>query len=630
MLSSRKINLLSIIFTAVCTAAALILVINGGFESTEYSKQEYTEKLFGENVVNLDITADEDDWNYMVQNKMSKPYISCDVEINGDKFEKVGIRPKGNSSLSSASGQRISFRLDFDHYIKNQSCYGLEEFVFNNTHSDKTFMKDYIAYSLMSYMEVEAPLCCFANITLNGEAFGVYIAAEVYDDDYLERTSQTGTMLYSVKSSGLDEYEKAVIDPETCRVISTEGIVSSADNFGPGEPPGGGMGMPPMPPGNGENFGGDMAQPPENTEEPPGNGGGGGSLEYTDNNTESYKNIFANSVNDNAKASDYARVIRALVYLNKEDAEKEELEKYWNTDEILRYLAVHTFMVNTDSYNSNMAQNYYIVEKDGVISILPWDYNLSFGSFSMGSPGRKENKEKGDSVETALNFAIDTPVSGVDMKERPLISVLLGVDEYKEKYHLYLDELTDYVTGEYIVNLKNTEEEIYPLIENDATSSYSAEEQKKAFKTVCEFMTLRCESIKGQLNGQIASETDLQEKDTLVTAAFSLSDMGSMGGGPERGEQGEGDMPQPPEMGGEMQPPDMGGGMQPPPNMNGNMQPPPNMGDGMQPPGMGGGMGMPPGMQNQTQETADYGNLYLSLIIMGIGLFTAIIFRRKA
>ncbi|MCD8158015.1 MAG: CotH kinase family protein, partial [Clostridiales bacterium] len=278
----------------------------------------------------------------------------------------------------------------------------------------------------------------------------MYIAAEVYDDDYLERTSQTGTMLYNVKSSGLDEYEKAVIDPETCRVISTEGIVSSADNFGPGEPPGGRMGMPPMPPGNGENFGGgmppgnsenfggDMAHPPENTEESPENGGGG-SLEYTDNNTESYKNIFANSVNDNAKASDYARVIRALVYLNKEEAEKEELEKYWNTDEILRYLAVHTFMVNTDSYNSNMAQNYYIAEKDGVISILPWDYNLSFGSFSIGSPGREENKEKGDSVKTALNFAIDTPVLGVDMKERPLISVLLGVDEYKEKYHLYLD-----------------------------------------------------------------------------------------------------------------------------------------------------------------------------------------------
>lgn len=67
-----------------------------------------------------------------------------------------------------------------------------------------------------------------------------------------------------------------------------------------------------------------------------------------------------------------------------------------------------------------------------------------------------------------------------------------------------------------------------------------------------------------------------------------------------------------------------------PPEMGGEMQPPPNMGDGMQPPGMGGGMGMPPGMQNQTQETADYGNLYLSLIIIGIGLFTAIIFRRKA
>ncbi|MCC8097141.1 MAG: CotH kinase family protein [Eubacterium sp.] len=627
MLCIGKSNLLSIILAAVCTLGALALVIQGGFEGEPYSRQEYAEKLFGENVVNLNITADEDDWNDMIQNKMSKPYIPCDIEINGDKFEKVGIRPKGNSSLSSASGQRVSFRLDFDHYIKNQSCYGLTQFVLNNTHSDKTFMKDYIAYSLMAYMEIEAPLCCFANITLNGEPFGVYIAAEVYDEDYLERTGQEGAVLYNVKSSGLDEYEKAVIDPETCRVISTEGIVS-AGGFGMGEPPGGGMGMPPGngnmpnggnmpgPPGNNgegfgggmpqnmgneQGFGGGMPQPPGNGEgfgsgmpEPPG-GGSGGSLEYTDNNMESYKNIFANAVSDNTGAEDYARVIRALVYLNKENAEKEELEKYWNVDEILRYLAVHTYMVNTDSYSSNMAQNYFIAEKDGVISILPWDYNLSFGSFSMGGPGGDRGSEKGNSIETALNFAIDTPVSGVEMEERPLINVLLGIDEYKEEYHKYLKELTEYVSGEYIVKLKAVEEEIYPLIENDATAVYSAEDQKKAFETACEFMNLRCESINGQLTGSIASETDLQEKDTLVTAAFSVSDMGSMGGGPEMGEGG--DMPQPPDMGDGMQPPDMGGDMPQPPDMGEGMQPP-DMGGGMQPPGMGGGnMPPPPGMQ---------------------------------
>ncbi len=44
--------------------------------------------------------------------------------------------------------------------------------------------------------------------------------------------------------------------------------------------------------------------------------------------------------------------------------------------EVLRYFAANTFLVNLDSYVSNMNHNYYLYEKDGIVSILPWDYNL--------------------------------------------------------------------------------------------------------------------------------------------------------------------------------------------------------------------------------------------------------------
>lgn len=89
-----------------------------------------------------------------------------------------------------------------------------------------------------------------------------------------------------------------------------------------------------------------------------------------------------------------------------------DLEKYIDVDEVLRYFAVNTVLVNLDSYVSNMKHNYYLYEKDGQLSILPWDYNLSFAGFQSGN------------ASSAVNFPIDTPVSGVELSERPLIAKL--------------------------------------------------------------------------------------------------------------------------------------------------------------------------------------------------------------
>lgn len=567
--------------------------------SNEDAGEEYPIKIFGRDVIQLDITVDENDWNEMIENKMSKSYISCDLKIDGHEFSDVGIRPKGNSSLTSTQGDRLSFRFDFDHYIDNQTCYGLEQMIINNLQADATYMKDYIAYDLMAYEGVNAPLHTYAFITKNGEPFGVYLAVEVYDEDYLSRVyNDTNIKLYSVKSSGFNDFEKALVDPENATVIESYGIEKSS-----------GMGGMPPPPDGG-----------------PGGPGGGGDLVYIDDLTESYNTIFANAVSKYADAEDFAKVIRAIKYLNKENVTNEELEKYWNVDATLRYLAVHTFMVNSDSYTGGMKQNYYLAEQDGRITILPWDYNLSFGSMGggpggpppMGGDFRQTNNDEQKDVtivktvnnETTnvINQAIDTPVNGVAMEDRPLVSVLLGREEYKEKYHQYLDELTKYASGEFINKLEIVESKIYPYIEKETVSFYSPEAHKKGFEVLKEFLVLRSQSIQGQLNGTIPSETDLQNGADLITADFSVSDMGSMGG-PGGGPGG------PPGMPGE----DGQGGMMPPPGMpgedgQGGMPPPP--------PGM-------PGMEQSQDNTTNYLIILLALVILVVVFIYAIIIERK-
>lgn len=145
------------------------------------------------------------------------------------------------------------------------------------------------------------------------------------------------------------------------------------------------------------------------------------------------------------------------------------LEEYLNIDEILRYFAVNTFLVNLDSYASNMKHNYYLYERNGIFEILPWDYNLSFGGFYIGTASK------------AINFPIDSPVTD-SLENRPLISKLLEVDEYKETYHEYLQDIVDYVNnGTYENTINKVNSLISDYVENDATAFYTYKEYTNSF-----------------------------------------------------------------------------------------------------------------------------------------------------
>ena len=72
-------------------------------------------------------------------------------------------------------------------------------------------------------------------------------------------------------------------------------------------------------------------------------------LVYSDDEISSYSNIFDNAITD-VDEEDEARLIETL----KAISEGENLEDYINVDEVLRYAAVNVFLVNLDSYFSNM------------------------------------------------------------------------------------------------------------------------------------------------------------------------------------------------------------------------------------------------------------------------------------
>lgn len=487
MIDSKKINIISYIAVILAVVAVVAMIIFG----KEYTyTPEYAKTVFGADIITIDIQADETEWQNMLDNAINEEYIMADVAVNGKKYSYVGIRPKGNNSLQqvySSDSDRYSFKIKFDEYAAGQTCGGLDMLVLNDMLGDATYMKEYTAFEMMKELGIETPYFGYAKITVNGKDWGLYFALEAYSDSYKQRVSgnENGT-LYNVKSTDMGGGNFGNTG-KPMQFDSTDNLPFPGDR-GKG---GGGMGA----------------------------ANSGGSLVYTDDEISSYSAIFGNVVGS-GNEEDFAKVISALKALNN----GENIEDYFDVDEILRYLAVHSFVVNLDSYSSNMAQNYYIYEQDGVIKILPWDYNYAWGAFQGGT------------ASATVNFPIDTPVSGVEMTQRPLIAVLFENEEYFERYHGYLNELLEkYFTNSKFNNkIDELDNLIGKYVQTDPTAFYTYEEYQTALEAFKNLGNLRAESVSGQLDGTAPSTTEEQKNasDKLVDASsVTMSELGSGMGG---------------------------------------------------------------------------------------------------
>ena len=103
---------------------------------------------------------------------------------------------KGNTSLTQVKNygnDRYSFKLEFDHYQDGIQYQGLDKLNLNNIILDNTYMKDYLSYRMMQEFGVDAPLCSYAYITVNGEEWGLYLAVEGVEESFPERNYGDGS-----------------------------------------------------------------------------------------------------------------------------------------------------------------------------------------------------------------------------------------------------------------------------------------------------------------------------------------------------------------------------------------------------------------------------------------------------
>lgn len=504
----------------ICVAALALAVLIAalafcapalGYEATSGGVVlGYEERLFDTSVVHtIDIVMD--DWEGFIAGCEDEEYVLCDLVIDGEEQPGAGIRAKGNTSLSSVAAygnDRYSFKIEFDHYDSSLSYYGLDKLNLNNIIQDNTYMKDFLSYQLMAAAGAAAPLCSDVWITVSGEDWGLYLAVEGVEESFLMR------------NYGTDYGE--LYKPDSMEMGGGRGNGGGFGGRGGmggmpsdmGEPPEDMGGMPDMSemPEMGEIP--DMGEVPEMGEMPEMGGGMGGGmmggssdvlLVYTDDDYDSYANIFDNAKTDVSNA-DKDRLIDALQALG----EGGDVSDCVDIESVISYFVAHNFVCNFDSYTGSMIHNYYLCEDGGLLSMLPWDYNLAFGGF-MGS----------SDAEALVNWSIDDPTSDGDTESRPMLAWIFESEEFTELYHAAFAEFIEsvFTSGEFERLFDETVELISPYVERDPTKFCTYEEFELGAETLREFCLLRAESIGYQLAG---------EDVTVDASGLDISAMGSM------------------------------------------------------------------------------------------------------
>ena len=155
MIGHRRID--AICLGALALAVGIVLVFSQGERlgiQPAHATPGYVSRLFDDRRVHQ-IDLQVEDWAAFVEHAPEEEYLPCTVVIDGEEFRQVGLRAKGNNSLSLTEEyglSRYSLKLEFDHFLDGGTYHGLDKFSLDASFQDNSYLKTYLAYDMMDAM----------------------------------------------------------------------------------------------------------------------------------------------------------------------------------------------------------------------------------------------------------------------------------------------------------------------------------------------------------------------------------------------------------------------------------------------------------------------------------------------
>ena len=259
-------------------------------------------------------------------------YRPATITYEGNTWEHVGVRYKGNSSLRSSWGntEKLPLRFDFDEFeddypeIDNQRFYGFKRLTLSSNWSDDTLIREKIAPDLFRKAGVPAARTAFYRVYIDhGEGsqyFGLYTMVEVPDAPMFQtQFLKDGGNLYKPSGRG-----------------------AQFGSF------------------NAEHF-----------------------FKKTNEKQADFRDIEAIFRALHADRDDAATW-------------RKNLEAVFDVEGFLKYLAVNNVIQNWDTYGSMAHNYYlYTDPGDNLVHWIPWDHNMSMGGGPGGGGGRPGGRPGG-------------------------------------------------------------------------------------------------------------------------------------------------------------------------------------------------------------------------------------------
>jgi hypothetical protein len=126
-----------------------------------------------------------------------------------EQYDDVALRFKGHRSLRTWAS-KPAFKVDFTKHDEDRRVHGMEGLVLNNMVEDPTMLRERLASELYAALGVPASRVGFAEVSVNGQRFGLYSVLEPIDGAFLERAFGTRKGPVYEGDYGCDVYESDV------------------------------------------------------------------------------------------------------------------------------------------------------------------------------------------------------------------------------------------------------------------------------------------------------------------------------------------------------------------------------------------------------------------------------------
>ena len=137
-------------------------------------------------VQKIEITFSQSNWDQLMDNEKAGAgnYIMAQsVTINGQTFDSVGVKYKGNSTYK-ANQTKNPLHIELDTY-KDHIYESYTDMKLSNVANDPSFVREVLSYQILGqYMD--APLSNYANVYINGNLIGLYSNSESISKKFVQ------------------------------------------------------------------------------------------------------------------------------------------------------------------------------------------------------------------------------------------------------------------------------------------------------------------------------------------------------------------------------------------------------------------------------------------------------------